>query len=140
MYLRFFVIISTLKRAWFFIWTWIPFTKGIFVPSQVWLILALWCWRRMWKIMDRRTTGDQKSSLELSSQGELKWIQYNLKLVKAHFLINANSITICWECKFLSSHLIAKMYLNVNLYLSLCTIKALVWTCTVMRICRLFLW
>ena len=47
---------------------------------QVWLKLALWFWRRRWKCekftdgqtdrrMDRRrTTGDQKSSLELSAQ------------------------------------------------------------------------
>ena len=78
-YLYYFPIISPLGRARPFIWTNLnPFHPGI-LCFQVWLKLAQWFWRRRWKCEKfsdrrtdrqdrRRTTGDQKSSLELSAQ------------------------------------------------------------------------
>ena len=65
-------ILSPLGRAWPFIWiNFIPFTQGYFVPSLVEIgpvVLEKKMKMKVYRRTDRRTTGDQKSSLELPVQ------------------------------------------------------------------------
>ena len=78
---QFIFIISQLSPLWkkrgplFVKKLWFPFPRDTL--CNVWLKLAQWYWGRRWKVKslqtdgrtDRpRTTGDQKSSLELSAQ------------------------------------------------------------------------
>ena len=70
-YFCYLVIISTWKWAWPFILINLNPLQPRILCFKVWLKLARWFLRRRWKcekFTDRQTTGDQKSSLELSAQ------------------------------------------------------------------------
>ena len=95
MYFHYFVIISLWKRAGPpFEQTWIPFIQGCFVPSLVEIgKVMLEMKMKMWKFTDgrtdrRRTTGDQKISLEL----QLRWAK-NRKLTDRHQVIRKTQLS-----------------------------------------------
>ena len=74
MYFSYFDITSPWKRTWPIIWTDPAPSTPKDALCKVWLKLVEWFGRRKWtceKFTDRRTTCDQKSSLELSAQ--LSW-------------------------------------------------------------------
>ena len=81
MYFCYFLFIPTWKRPWPFHLNKLESSSSKDALCQVWLKLAQWFWRRRWKVKslrtdgrtDRRTTGNEKRSPELSAQVSLKW-------------------------------------------------------------------
>ena len=121
--------------------TWVPFTWECFVPSLVEIgTVVLEKKLKMWKIyrwMDRRmdrqrTTGDQKSSLELSAQ--LRWANIIHKVAE-----NENKQTLsCLKMKWLSLTVHCLLLIRRHHDKILCTKEAARGRCTVFQQWRLY--